>query len=87
MLDVNLPGLDGVDFLNAFRADVRQQCIPVVMFTTSDAPTDVAKCYRAGANAFVTKPVAISAFSEALSNILAFWLKTARQPTSCVGEI
>lgn len=82
LLDINLPGKDGISLLKALREDSELMCIPVVMFTTSDAPNDIRRSYEAGANAFVTKPVASAGYLAAIESILTFWLRTARLPMS-----
>ncbi|HEY7771835.1 MAG TPA: response regulator [Marinagarivorans sp.] len=82
LLDINLPGKDGVSLLKTLREDSALTCVPVVMFTTSDAPDDIRRSYEAGANAYVTKPVASAGFLEAIDTILTFWLRTARLPMS-----
>lgn len=87
LLDINLPGNDGINFLGDVRGQPGHLCTPVVMFTTSDAETDIRRSYAAGANAFVTKPIATSSFTEAIENILAFWLRTARLPQPCLESI
>ncbi len=81
LLDINLPGKDGVSLLQSLRQSLRY--VPVVMFTTSDAPLDIQRSYQAGANAFVTKPLSTVGFMQAIDHIIAFWLHTARLPLSC----
>lgn len=86
LLDVNLPGSDGVSFLKALRNGSAHRYVPVIMFTTSDADEDISSSYKAGANAYVTKPVATAAFADALQNIINFWLKTVRLPPVNIKE-
>ncbi len=80
LLDINLPGTDGISLLKEIRRRNEIPGVPIIMFTTSDAPDDIRRSYRAGANAFVTKPVATAGFTEAIQSILTFWLRTARLP-------
>ncbi len=87
LLDINLPGMDGISFLEALRSHHGLAGVPVVMFTTSDAPEDIQRSYQAGANAFVTKPVATSGFTDAINSTLSFWLNTARLPLSYFEDI
>ena len=87
LLDINLPGMDGIEFLETLRSHDGLVSVPVVMFTTSDAPEDIRRSYQAGANAFVTKPVATSGFTEAINSTLSFWLKTARLPLSYFEDV
>ena len=87
LVDINLPGNDGFTFLRDLRASNEHRFTPAVMFTTSDAPRDIQTSYEAGANAFVTKPVATAGFTEAVNSILAFWLRTARLPQNCLERV
>lgn len=80
LLDLNMPGMDGRQFLKELRADERYGLIPVVVFTTSEAEPDLLAAYRGGANAFVTKPVGLDAFTESVGTIVKFWLGLASLP-------
>ena len=82
LLDLNLPKVDGWEVLAAIRSsdDESVRRIPVVVLTTSRAPQDVGRVYDAGANSFVTKPMRIDEFADALRVIGDFWLGTARLP-------
>ncbi len=86
LLDVNLPGSDGVSFLNALRNAPMHCYVPVIMFTTSDAKDDIDRSYQAGASAYVTKPVITAEYTETLQNIINFWLKTVRLPPVNIEE-
>lgn len=82
LLDLNLPGLDGHDVLKAVRTDDRTRTIPVVILTTSEEESDVARSYDLGANAFVTKPVGLDGWATVVSQIEGFWLTLAKLPRS-----
>ena len=55
LLDINLPGLSGLELLARIKGDARLRRIPVIMLTTSDSPADVARAYALGAGGYVTK--------------------------------
>ncbi len=57
LLDVSMPGLDGFEVLERIKSSVELKNIPVVMLTSTDAPREIERCYRLGANAYVVKPV------------------------------
>ena len=57
LLDLNLPGMDGRTLLGEIKRDPLLRSLPVVIFTTSANPLDVAACYRAGANGYHLKPL------------------------------
>src|SRR5690349_15309089 len=54
-LDLNLPRKSGEEVLVMLRQDPRFQRLPVVVFTSTAAPREVAHCFELGANAFVVK--------------------------------
>ena len=78
LLDLNLPRKDGREVLQDVKHDEVLRHIPVVIFSTSQSEQDVARSYRLGANAFVTKPVDIDRFFQVIQSLEQFWLDTAR---------
>jgi CheY-like chemotaxis protein len=78
LLDLNLPRKDGREVLQDIKQDEALRHIPVVILSTSQSEHDVARSYRLGANAFVTKPVDIDRFFHVIRSLEEFWLDTAR---------
>ena len=74
LLDLKLPGLDGVDVLRRIRADPRTRALPVVILTSSNERVDLMNCYRLGANSYVRKPVSFTDFLSATRQIASYWL-------------
>jgi chemotaxis family two-component system response regulator Rcp1 len=56
LLDLNLPQKDGRSVLSDVKKDPSLRKIPVVIFSTSQAPLDIERCYELGANSYVSKP-------------------------------
>ncbi len=77
LLDLNLPGLSGLDVLRRIRESQALRYIPVVMFTTSENPADVRRSLDHGANAYVTKPLGYLNLVSCVKALHLFWLKTA----------
>lgn len=80
VLDLNMPRMNGRDLLRVLKSDAELQAIPVVVLTTSSAPDDIHGAYSSHANAYVTKPVNLEAFEQAVQSIDAFYLDTAARP-------
>lgn len=80
LLDLNMPRMNGREFLVAAKADERLSSIPVVVLTTSDAERDVEAAYKSGAAGFVTKPVDMLLFIEAMRQLVGYWLTLSRLP-------
>ena len=80
LLDLNLPGLDGRAVLQQVKSEPSLRRIPVIVLTTSNAENDVAQCYADGANSYVTKPVDIHGFVQAITRLKDFWFEIAILP-------
>ncbi|MFJ9523147.1 response regulator [Kitasatospora sp. NPDC101801] len=80
VLDLNMPRMNGRDLLRVLKTDEDLRTIPVVVLTTSSAPDDVNGAYSSHANAYVTKPVNLVEFEQAVQSIDAFYLDTATRP-------
>ncbi|MFQ5889838.1 MAG: response regulator [Gemmatimonadota bacterium] len=81
LLDLNLPRKDGREVLAELKADEKLRRIPVVVLTTSQADEDVLRSYNLNANCFVTKPVDVEKFLEAVQGIENFWLSIVTLPS------
>jgi CheY-like chemotaxis protein len=80
LLDIKMPSRDGKDVLSEIRRIPSLRAMPVVVFSSSDAPSDVRESYRLGANAYARKPVDLDGWREFLARLDDFWLKTATLP-------
>jgi two-component system, chemotaxis family, response regulator Rcp1 len=80
LLDLNMPGMDGREFLVQIKKDDRLRTIPIVILTTSDSEDDIAKSYQLHANCYLCKPVQLSAFEGLVKSLNDFWLTRARLP-------
>ena len=80
MLDLNLPGTDGREVLEAIKADPELKSIPVVVLTTSNDPRDVEQCYRDGASSYVHKPVDLIQFMHAIQELTSYWFEIVILP-------
>ncbi len=67
LLDINMPRVGGVEVLRRLKGDPGTRRTPVIMLTTTDDPREVAVCYDAGCNFYITKPRNFEAFSAALT--------------------
>lgn len=83
LLDLNLPGLDGLQVLKRIKTDPASRHIPVIILTTTDNPQEVEQCYQLGCNVYMTKPVAYEQFSEAIQQ-LGLFLRVVSLPERTV---
>lgn len=70
LLDVNLPGIDGLSVLRRLRTDAATRPLPVVVVSASVREQDRAKALEAGADAFVAKPIDF----QRLLDVLGRWV-------------
>jgi CheY-like chemotaxis protein len=69
-LDINMPLMNGKMCLGEIKANKALAHLPVIMFTTSDSPREIAECRKKGASNFVSKPVSYLTLTETLTAIL-----------------
>jgi chemotaxis family two-component system response regulator Rcp1 len=79
-LDLNLPKMDGRQFLAEIKSDPVLNHIPVVVLTSSDADEDVLKAYKLQASCYVKKPVLFQEFLKTIKLIDEFWLTVVKLP-------
>lgn len=84
LLDLNMPRMNGREFLAKIKADPELASIPVIVLTTSDLERDVEASYQLGASGFITKPLEIERFIEIIRLIGDYWFSTARLPGKAV---
>lgn len=69
-LDLNMPLMNGFEFLMNIKKEVKLQKIPIVIFTTSNSPFHAERTYYLGANAFFPKPASFKELCNKLQHIL-----------------
>lgn len=80
VLDLNLPRKDGCEVLSNIKADPSLAKIPVVIFTTSQANSDIIRSYKLGANCYLKKPGNLPEFVAVVQSMAEFWLGFASLP-------
>ncbi len=77
MLDLNLPGIDGRELLRKVRALDPARAVPIIVLTTSSHPKDIDSCYRAGADAYMVKPLELEDWETKVGVLAQTWLRGA----------
>lgn len=72
VLDINMPGIDGIEVLRQIKSDEKTANIPVIMLTTTDDPREVTRCYELGCSIYIAKPVASQGFVKAIQRLGLF---------------
>jgi CheY-like chemotaxis protein len=85
LLDLNMPRMDGREFLAAIKQLPDLRDIPVVVLTTSEVERDVVASYGLGAAGYITKPVDVVQFMAAIRVLGDYWLDLVRLPKGVGG--
>jgi len=80
LLDIKLPGIDGIDVLKKIKEDSNLKTIPVIMLTTSEREADIARSYKHYANSYLTKPVGFKAFEKKITQVDFYWMILNKPP-------
>lgn len=66
LLDLNMPKMNGIEFLEVAKADNELKTIPVIALTTSESSQDITKCFSLGIVGYIVKPVDYKKFVKAV---------------------
>jgi len=80
LLDIRLPGMDGLEVLRIIKQDEKLRTIPVCMLTTSAQLSDLVASYTHGVNSYVQKPVDFGKFVETVRGLGSYWVDTNVPP-------
>jgi len=80
MIDLKMPKVGGIEVIQRLKAIPATAKIPIIVLTSSAAHRDMIQSYNLGVNAYLIKPVSISAFTEVVSQVGLSW--TITQPAS-----
>ena len=73
LLDLNMPKMNGLEFLRAIREDPALRSLTVVVLTTSDDERDRIEAYNLNVAGYILKPVTFTAFVEAMATLNKYW--------------
>jgi two-component system, chemotaxis family, response regulator Rcp1 len=80
VLDLNMPRMDGREVLLEVKSDPELVRIPVVVFTSSEARSDIDRSYSLGANCYLRKPGNLPDFIAAVQSMGDFWFRVVSLP-------
>lgn len=82
IMDLNMPGLTGLQTLVLLKQQPSWKQVPVVIMTSEGSDQEIEQCYSAGANSFVLKPTEFMALKNALTDICQYWTTLNQRPYS-----
>ncbi len=81
LMDINLPGISGIDAMKILHADPATRHIPIIALSANAMPHDVQKALAAGFSSYITKPFNVQQFVDTLDAGLALAAKAANPRT------
>ena len=73
LLDLNMPRMNGIEFLRELRSDPELKPTPVIVLTTSNDERDRIEAYNLNVAGYLLKPVTFSNFSEVMATLNKYW--------------
>ncbi len=73
LLDLNMPKINGIEFLKILKADERLKYIPTIILTTSNNQRDLLECYKTGIAGYILKPLKYEAYVSKIEKLLSYW--------------
>ena len=73
LLDLNMPKINGIEFLSILKNNDDLKHIPTVILTTSDNQKDLEECYRIGVSGYILKPLKHEDYVNKIETVLSYW--------------
>ncbi|NJX14212.1 response regulator [Tamlana crocina] len=73
LLDLNMPKINGIEFLSILKKDEFLKYVPTIILTTSSNQRDLVACYEIGIAGYVLKPLKYEEYVSKIEKLLAYW--------------
>jgi len=73
LLDLNMPMVNGIEFLTILKKDKELKYIPTIILTTSNNKNDLLECYKVGVAGYILKPLKYKDYISRIKQILSYW--------------
>ncbi len=73
LLDLNMPKMNGLEFLSILKSDDNLKFVPTVVFSTSNNHQDMINAYKIGIAGYVVKPLHYSDYVQQIEKIISYW--------------
>jgi CheY-like chemotaxis protein len=73
LLDLNMPKMNGIEFLKILKKDDLMKFIPTIILTTSSNQKDLLEVYKIGVAGYITKPLKYEDYVEKINRLLNYW--------------
>ena len=73
LLDLNMPKMNGIEFLKILKSDEVLRYIPAIVLSTSNNRKDILECYSIGIAGYLMKPLKYVDYKTKIENLVAYW--------------
>ncbi|MCW4470815.1 response regulator [Flavobacterium sp. MFBS3-15] len=73
VLDLNMPKISGIEFLDILKKNDALKYIPAIILTTSSNHKDLLECYRLGIAGYVLKPLKYEDYVDRIKKLIDYW--------------
>ncbi|MFV8332028.1 response regulator [Flavobacterium sp. XS1P32] len=73
VLDLNMPKINGIEFLGILKSDDYLKYIPAIILTTSSNRSDLLECYRIGIAGYLLKPLKYDEYVDRVTKLVEYW--------------
>lgn len=73
LLDLNMPKMSGIEFLEILKVDAVLKYLPIIVLTTSENRADLLECYRLGIAGYVIKPLKYGDYERKMESVFKYW--------------
>lgn len=82
LLDIHMPRMNGIEVMKQILEHNDLRALPVIVMSTSEAPSDVRMMYELRVNSYIKKPVSFEKYTAAIAALSSYWFNTALVPMS-----
>lgn len=73
LLDLNMPKINGIEFLSILKEDNTLKYVPTIILTTSNNQRDLLACYEIGIAGYILKPLKYEDYVSKIEKLLGYW--------------
>ena len=74
VLDLNMPKVNGIEFLKILKQNSNLNYIPIIVMSTSNNHNDIKKCYEIGVSGYMIKPLHYDDYKKKISGLIDYWM-------------
>ena len=73
LLDLNMPRMNGIEFLSTLKNSDNLKYLPTIILTTSNNKKDLLECFKIGVSGYILKPLKYEDYVQKIEKTLAYW--------------